>query len=89
MDNKVYVADEPTALELTEKSQVETEEDVKKPGCCGGFFDEEEKKEDLGGGSFIGIFSIFFRILIWTDKFYPVCIEGFSQKQPLYRQNIL
>ena len=48
MDNKVYVADEPTALELTEKSQVETEKDVKKPGCCGGFFDEEEKKEDLG-----------------------------------------
>ena len=41
-----------------------------------------------GGRGFIGIFLIFSRILIWTDKFYPVCIGGFSQKQPLCSRNI-
>jgi len=48
MDNKVYVADEPTDLELAEKpSTPVATEDVKKTGCCGGFFDQE-KKEDVG-----------------------------------------
>ena len=38
---------------------------------------------------FVGIFSIFFRISMWTEKLYPVCIGISPQKQPLCSQNNL
>ena len=51
MDNKVYVADDATEIEL--KNQAAPDQDEKeeqqKQGCCGGFFDEEEKKPENEG----------------------------------------